>query len=220
MDEADGALGDSPGRRGRLHGRLLQLLGVVSAVAALIALWQFVVFGDDSDRDPVSMAEGLESLSVPDDASPSDAIASVSVSSAPVESPSESSAAATSDAPTSASPSPSPSAEATSDAAEEAGPSSCTASLEVGKEWDDSVEVTIEVVSTGDAALGAWEIDLDLRDVEIYHHWNMRELDHGWYGSEDWNGRLDPGENAVAGFQAETDGRVDLPGSVSCTAVS
>ncbi|GAA2138938.1 cellulose binding domain-containing protein [Glycomyces algeriensis] len=219
MDEADGALDDSPGRRGRLHGRLLQLLGVVSAVAAVIALWQFVVFGDDPDRDPVSMAEGLETLSIPEGSSSSGAVASVSASSSPIESPSESSAAATSDAPTSASAAPSSSEEATSGAAEEAAPASCTASLTVEKEWDDSVEVHVEVVSTGDAALGAWEIDLDLRDVDIYNHWNMRDLDHGWYGSEDWNGRLDPGENAVAGFQAETDDRVELPGSVSCTAV-
>lgn len=97
---------------------------------------------------------------------------------------------------------------------------SCTASLSVEKEWDDAVEVQIEVVSTGGVALEAWEIDLDLRDVDIYHHWNMRALGDGRYGSEDWNGRLDPEENAVAGFQAAADDGADLPGSVPCTAVS
>ncbi|MDN3239527.1 cellulose binding domain-containing protein [Glycomyces tritici] len=220
MDEAGGALGDSPGGRGRLHGRLLQVLGGVSAVAAAVALWQFVVSGDDPDRDPVSVVEGLETLSVPEGASPSGAVASVHASSAAVESPSESSAAASSEAPTSASPSPSPSEEVTSAAGEESAAAACTASLSVEKEWDDSVEVQIEVVSSGGVALEAWEIDLDLRDVDIYHHWNMRELGDGRYGSEDWNGRLDPEENAVAGFQAATDDGADLPGSVPCTAVS
>lgn len=218
MDDAGGALGDSPGRRGRLHGRLLQVLGAVSVFAALIALWQWGVFGDDPDRDPVSVLEGLETLSIPDGPSPSGTVASVHASSSAIESPSEPSASATSDAPTSASPSPSPSEAATS-IAEEAASASCTASLTVNQEWNDSVEVQIEVVNTGSVTLGAWEIDLGLRDVEIYNHWNMRELDHGWYGSEDWNGRLDPEEDAVAGFQAEIDDRAEIPGSVTCTAV-
>lgn len=218
MSDAAGAHDDAPGRRGRLHGRLLQVLGGVSAVAAVIALWQFGVFGEGPDRGPVDVVEGLETQPDPDGTS--GGIASAQVASATVESPSESTAAPTSAEPSSASPTPTPPVETTSAAAEEAASASCSATLTVEQEWDESVEVTVEVVSTGSVALGSWEVDLGLRDVEIYNHWNMQELDHGWYGSEDWNGRLDPEENAVAGFQATTDDGADLPGAVTCTARS
>jgi hypothetical protein len=219
MGDSDGALDDVPGRRGRLHGRLLQALGAVSAVAAAIALWQFGVFGDDPERDPVSVIEGLETPSLPEGASETSAAPSAHAASATIESPSESSPAATTSAPPSESPSPLPPNE-TPSATEEAGATgtSCTASLTIENAWDESVEVSVTIVNSGAFALAAWEIDLDLRDVSIYNHWNMRELDDGRYGSEDWNGRLDPGEDAVAGFQAELGDGAELPDAVPCTA--
>jgi hypothetical protein len=219
MGDSGGALDDAPGRRGRLHGRLLQVLGAVSAVAAAIALWQFGVFGDDPDRDPVSVIEGTETPSLPEDASESSAAPTAHAASAPVESPSESSAAATSAAPASASPSPSaPNGTPSPTEEVQAAGLSCTASLTVKQAWEDSVEVSVAVVNSGGVALAAWEIDLDLRDVSIYNRWNMRELDGGRYGSEDWNGRLDPGEDAVAGFQAELGDNAEIPDTVPCTA--
>lgn len=221
MDETDGALDDSPGRRGRLHGRLLQVLGAVSTVAAVIALWQFGVFGDAPDRE-VDVIEGLDSVSIPDGPSASGALASAQPSSAAIESPSESSTVTPSETPSSDAPSSPPLTPlppgATTPPAAEGGAAACTATLTVDEEWGDSVEVTVSVVNTGGVALSAWEIDLDLRDVEIYNHWSMQELDDGRYGSEDWNGRLDPDEDTQAGFQAETGDRADLPGSVPCTA--
>ncbi|MDA1358921.1 cellulose binding domain-containing protein [Glycomyces luteolus] len=218
MGDAAGAHDDAPGGRGRLHGRLLQVLGGVSAVAALIALWQFGVFGEGPDRDPVDVIEGVETPSVPDGESESEGAASAGAASATVESPSESSAAATSAEPSSASPTPAAPSETASAATEAAAPASCTANLTLENAWDDSVEVTVEVVSTGSVASASWEIDLDLRDVEIYNHWAMRELEDGRYGSEDWNGRLDPEENAIAGFQATVGDHAELPDAVACTA--
>ncbi|WP_205325009.1 cellulose binding domain-containing protein [Glycomyces sp. YM15] len=219
MGDAAGGHADGPGGRGRLHGRLLQVLGAVSAVAAVIALWQFGVFGGGPDRGPVDVIEGLETPSVPEE-SASSGVASAQAASPTVESPSESSAAATSAEPSSASPSPAAPSESASTAVEEAVSASCTASLTLEREWDDSVQVSVEVVSTGSVALASWEIDLDLQDVSIYNHWNMRELDHGRYGSEDWNGRLDPGEDAVAGFQAAMGDGASMPDAVACTARS
>jgi len=218
MGGSDGALGDAPGRRGRLHGRLLQALGAVSAVAAAVALWQFGVFGDGPERDPVSVIDGLETPSLPEGASESSAAPTAHIASATIESPSAS-AAPTTSAPPSESPS-SPATSETPTATEEAGPAgpSCTASLTVEKEWSDSAEVSVAVVNSGAVALAAWEIDLDLREVSVYAYWNMRELGDGRYGSEDWNGRLDPGEDAVAGFQATLGDGAALPDAVPCTA--
>ncbi|MEU6250327.1 cellulose binding domain-containing protein [Glycomyces sp. NPDC047010] len=94
----------------------------------------------------------------------------------------------------------------------------CVAYLSVDESWQDSIDVSVEVVNVGDERLASWAIDLDLDDVDIYHYWNMDDLGRGWFGSKNWNGKLDPGEDAVTGFQAEIDGRYDLPDSVSCTA--
>lgn len=216
MGGAAGAEDDVPAGRGRLHGRLLKVLGGVSALAAAVAVWQFGVFGGDPVGDVVDVIEGPETPSLPVDESSGAPALAASASEA---SPSESSAAPTSAAPSSAVPS--PSAPETSAAVEESGGPegvSCSASLTVRQEWGDSVEVSVEVVNTGGAALASWEVDLDLRDVEIYQYWAMRDLGDGRFGSEDWNARLDPGENTIAGFQAEVEDGAELPGSVSCTA--
>ena len=217
MDETD----DAPERRGRLHGRLIQVLGGFSALVALIALWQFGVFGGDPDRDPVGTVEGPETDWLSAGEERTGAIGSVDAASATIESPSESSAAANSA---------SPSDKASSGAVEEAATSeeedeedapaaaSCSATLTLKESWDDSIEVTVEVLNSGSAELASWELDLGLDDLDIYNHWNMRELGSGRYGSEDWNGRLDPDENAVTGFQGTVGNDFELPDSVPCVA--
>jgi hypothetical protein len=222
MDEP----GDAPARRGRLHGRLLHVLGGFSALVAVVALWQFGVFGGDPDREPVGAVDGPETgwLSAGEDGSGSPQ--SVDAASSAVESASSSStstSAAPSDAATSSAAASETSVreeEDEEDPDEEDAPAeaSCAATLSLDEEWDGSVSVTVEVVNTGGAEFGSWAVDLDIDDMDVYHHWNMRELDWGWYGSQDWNGRLDPGEDAVAGFQAETDRGFELPDSVSCEA--
>lgn len=219
MNEHDGAFDDDPGRRGRLHGRLLQVLGAVSAVAAAIALWQFDVFGGDPEPDTVGAVEGLATPSIPDGVSEGVTDAAQSPSSA-TESPSESTAAATTAEPSSETSNPLPPSNTTAPEEEANAPmaSACTANLTLQNEWEDSIEVTVEVVNSSGEALESWEIDLDLDGAEIYNHWNMRDLGDGRYGSEDWNARLDPDENAIAGFQAQTDNSGDLPDSVPCTA--
>jgi hypothetical protein len=219
MDGPDDAPdGIDPDRRGRLHGRLLQVLGAVSAVAVAIALWQFGVFGGDPDRDPVGAVERLEAPSISDAAEDTSAAVAAPTAGATVESPSESTAAATSPAVSQEASEPLPPTNTTAGVEEADAAAGCSASLTLENEWEDSVEVTVEVVNSGGAALESWEVDLDLKDAEIYHYWNMRELGGGDFGSEEWNGRLDPGEDAIAGFQAEVDRHFDLPGSVSCTA--
>lgn len=214
--------GEAPARRGRLHGRLLHVLGGFSALVAVVALWQFGVFGGDPDREPVGAVDGPETAWFSPGDEESSAPDSAEVASATVESPSESSAAATSEA-TSGDAESSAAAEETSENEEEdeddpAPGASCSATLTLEEEWDDSVEVSVEVVNTGGAEFASWSIDLDLDDSDVYHYWSMRELDWDWYGSEDWNSRLDPDENAVVGFQAETGRDFELPASVTCVA--
>lgn len=211
-----------PPSGGRLHGRLLQVLGAVSGVVALIAMWQLGVFGNDSDREPVSAVDGATNEW------PTAADESASATTA---SESTATASATPSASASATPSPTPSDAPTTGAppsdpeepeAEEAPVEgvACVANLSLNDEWEDSVEVAVEVVNTGGEPLASWEIDLDVKDMDIYHHWNMVDLGHDRFGSENWNGKLDPGEDAVAGFQAEVGDHFDLPDSVPCTAAA
>lgn len=216
MHEPDGA----PEHRGRLHGRLLQILGVVSAVAGLIALWQFGVFGDEPDRDAVGAVDGPATLEITGAADGTTTAGASPTASSTSASPSESTPAETSAAPTTAAASPEPPVSTTGAAAveETAESASCSASLVLEKEWEAMVEVSVEVVNTGSEALESWEIDLDLDDADITNYWGMRHLDGDRYGSEDWNGRLDPDENAVTGFQAEVGRNFELPDTVACTA--
>jgi len=216
MHEPDGA----PEHRGRLHGRLLQILGVVSAVAGLIALWQFGVFGDEPDRDAVGAVDGPATLEITGAADGTTTAEATPTASSTSASPSESTPAETSAAPSTAAASPEPPASTTGAAAmeESADSASCSASLVLNEEWEDMVEVSVEVVNTGSEALESWEIDLDLDDADITNYWGMRHLDGDQYGSEAWNGRLDPDENTVTGFQAEVGQHFELPDSVACTA--
>ena len=217
MREPDGA----PEGRGRLHGRMLQLLGIVPAVAALIALWQFGVFGGEPDPDEIGSADGPETMAISGAPDATSTAAATPTASSTSETPSESTPAETSAAPSTDASSAEPPASTTTVAEVEETVqegAACSASLELNEEWDGMVEVNVEVVNTGGEALESWEIDLDLDDADITHYWGMRHLDGDRFGSEDWNGRLDPDENAVTGFQAKVDRHFDLPESVDCTA--
>ncbi|WP_158630326.1 cellulose binding domain-containing protein [Glycomyces terrestris] len=211
-----------PAVGGRLHGRLLQVLGVVSGVVALVAMWQLGVFGGGGDREPVSAVDGATTEWPSAAAESSSAAAVAEPSSSAAASPSESVSASASPTPSDAATTAAPPAETETPVEEDDGPATegfaCVAYLEIDEAWDDSVSVTVEVVNSGDERLGSWEVDLDLDDADIYHHWNMVDRGHGRFGNEDWNGRLDPGEDAVTGFQAEVEHDFDLPGSVPCSA--
>ncbi|PRY54064.1 cellulose binding domain-containing protein [Glycomyces artemisiae] len=210
-----------PEPQGRLHGRLLQILGAFSGVVALIAMWQLGVFGGDSDREPVSAVDGptTEWPSAAEDGSSAAAVAETASSA--LETPSESvSEAQVSESPSESSTSDAPPRDTEAPQEEEATVegAACVAYLSLDEEWQGSIGVSVEVVNVGDERLETWEIDLDLDDVDIFHYWNMDDLGRGWFGAKNWNGRLDPGEDAVTGFQAEVDDRFDLPDSVPCTA--
>jgi hypothetical protein len=216
MDDAH----DVPAPRGHLHGRLLKVLGGASAIAIAIALWQFGVFGDDTDGDPVGAVEGLDAPWIADGTEASSPPDLAEASSAAIDSPSESTAA---DDETTAAPSseitPTPSSTATEDADQEvATETACSASLALTREWDGGIEVSGTVVNTGSEAIESWEIDLAFAGAEIYHYWDMRQLDGDRYTNEDWNGRLEPNGNAKLGFLANTDSDFELPDSVPCTA--
>lgn len=210
-----------PEGRGRLHGRLLQVLGAFSAVVALLALWQLGVFGGDDDREPVSAVDGPTSGWYPSEEGASGgAGASVDAESSPLESPSESASAEASSTPTDAATT--AGAQETADEPEEeaasAAAAECTAYLRRNEEWGRTVDVEVEVVNTGGGEIASWEIDLGIEGLTVTSYWNMRDLGGGRFGSEDWNGRLDPGENAVTGFQADAGRNVALPETVPCTA--
>lgn len=214
-----------PTRTGRLHGRLLYILGGFSVIVAVVASALFGVFSGEDDRDPVATLDGPETAWFSpgdDDTSATEAAETASAASA---SPSASSAAPTTETPSEAATS--EAAEETTSAREEEatqeeehGPAgtSCSATLTLEEEWGGMVEVSVAVVNTGGTELESWAIDLDLDDAEVTHHWNMEELGRDWYGDMGWNGRLDPGEDAVVGFQAETDWDFELPDSVPCAA--
>ncbi|GAA2260048.1 hypothetical protein GCM10009853_011330 [Glycomyces scopariae] len=212
---------------GRLHGRLLQILGAFSGVVALVAMWQLGVFGGGSDREPVSAVDAATTTEWPSGAAESSsAAAAAEASSSALESPSASASptesASPSHSPTTGAPhSEDEAPEEEEEHEEEEAPAeaySCVAYLSLDDEWQDTVDVSVEVVNTGGERLGYWEIDLDLDDADIYHHWNMEDLGRDWYGAENWNARLDPGEDTVTGFQAEVEWDFDLPSSVPCTA--
>ncbi|WP_030154908.1 cellulose binding domain-containing protein [Glycomyces sp. NRRL B-16210] len=207
----------SPTEGGRLHGRLLQGLGMFSAVVALLALWQFGVFGDDPEREPVGTIEGPDTAwQSAEEESPSSTYGpAASADSAPVPTP-ESSPEPTTEAPAETTTSASPPA-STTGAVEEAATVACSVTLTLNQEWNRSIGVTVDIVNTGNVAIDSWEIDLDIDDLDIGHYWGMRERRGDWYANESWNGRLEPGENTVVGFQGEVRRGFELPSSVTCS---
>ncbi|GAB4000898.1 hypothetical protein GCM10029992_34480 [Glycomyces albus] len=147
-------------------------------------------------------------------------------------SPSPSTSASPSPSPSSSaspSPSPEPSAEAESsepppeeatEAATTAAGPSCSAALRLDHSWEGSVQVAVVVSASGGKAIDGWEVDLGIEGVEIYRFWNMSHHRGDAYRDEGWNGRLGPGEEAEAAFQAEVGRHYELPDSVPCEPVN
>ncbi|WP_026932548.1 cellulose binding domain-containing protein [Glycomyces tenuis] len=206
----------TPLLRGRLHGRLLIVLGVVAALAVAVAVWQFSTAlgggeGQGASDDWAGPAADHDGASVAPLEEDSSAAAPTSASTSPtVEATSET-------------PEETPSEETDEEPSEEddtgpAGPS-CTAALRLADEWSDSISVEVTVVNTGEEAVGGWEIVLDIDGVEVTSTWGMSRIEGDRYGNGLFNGALDPGEDAGPSFRADTEGEPELPGTVPCTAV-
>ncbi len=225
MDERTGEV---PKRTGRLHGRLLKVLALVSVLAALAAVWQLgtVLFQDDedaaatwpwqdqasvdfADEEPSTESAAASAEAGSASASPSPEAAESSPEPEPEPEPESSAAAPETEAPA---PEPEP----------ERGGAACTASLRVGNQWQDSGEVRfdvwLEVVNTGDESIEDWEVVLAFDGVDVFASWGMNHEGGGRYEAARWNDELDPGEAAGAGFQAASDDEVELPSTVPCTA--
>ncbi|HLU27724.1 MAG TPA: cellulose binding domain-containing protein [Glycomyces sp.] len=216
-----------PERTGRLHGRLLKVLALVSVAAALVALWQLspVLFQDDEDAAATWPWQDQASVDFADE-EPSSTEAAVD--SAEARSPS----AEPSPEVSSVAPEPEPAPESSEappatedpepDPEPEHGGPACTASLQMGNQWRDSGEVRfdawLEVTNTGEEPIEGWEVVLALDGVDVFASWGMRHEGEGRYEAARWNDELAPGKSTAAGFQASAENEVDLPATVPCTA--
>ena len=197
--------------RGRLHGRLFKVLGIVVMAVAAIAVWQFLtILGGDEEE---ALTEWTEADPITGDG-PRPATTDASES---TEAPTSASASPSDEA-TSEAASAEPSEDAaTSEAAPEPAPPQCTASLTPASDWANMVSVDVDVVNTGEESMEGWEIVLDLEDVEVTATWGMEHVEGDRYRNGLFNGDLDPGESAEPSFQGETQGRPDIPETVTCT---
>ncbi len=223
MDERTGEV---PKRTGRLHGRLLKVLALVSVLAALAAVWQLgtVLFQDDEDAAATWPWQDQASVDFADEEpSTESAAASAEAGSASVE-PSPEAADSEPDPeppPESSEAAPETEAPAPEPEPERGGPA-CTASLQMGNQWRDSGEVRfdawLEVTNTGEEPIEGWEVVLALDGVDVFARIGMRHEGEGRYEAARWNDELAPGKSTAAGFQASAENEVDLPATVPCTA--
>ncbi|GAB3233333.1 hypothetical protein GCM10027447_29640 [Glycomyces halotolerans] len=208
---------DSP-IRGRLHGNLLWILIAVSVVAATIAVWQFSSLGGDDEQALPAGSEGGMATGAILSGEPTDEAAAELGPTAAAPSTEEPSATPTSPDPTTEA---EPSEPATSEAPRSpdstpTGPT-CTATLEIDKEWSGHIEVDVVIANIGEAAISDWEVTLSFSDVAIYHYWGMEHHEGDRYRS-DWNGAVGPGGSTGASFQAEVEDGFALPDTVPCQA--
>lgn len=219
-DRSDGA----PERPGRLHGRLLKVLGLVSVVSVLVAVWQLssVWFQDEqeaaatwpwqdqasvdfADEEPSTEAAEGSSETGGASAEPSPEVSGVEPEPEP---PATSSEAA-----------PATEAAEPESAPEPEGPA-CAASLWIGEQWRNSggvrFDMWLEVVNTGGESIEGWEVTLAFDGVDVFASWGVEHDGGGRYEAARWNDELEPGESAAAGFQAAADDEVDLPDTVPC----
>ncbi|WP_100444740.1 cellulose binding domain-containing protein [Glycomyces xiaoerkulensis] len=213
---------------GSLHGDWLRVLGVVSVVAVLIAVWQLTsLMGGEEGDEPFPTAD---EQSLPDERPSGGRSPTEPGAEAEFGSPSSS------DSP-SRSPSPSPSEEPSTETeptddggaggGEEPPPEeeettassgvSCAAHLWEEERWDGHVEVGVAVHNDGGEAISGWEITLDL-EADLYHSWGLEHEGGDRYSSVHWNSEPPPDEWTGAGFQAEVDRGFEVPETAPCKA--
>ncbi|MFG3340012.1 cellulose binding domain-containing protein [Glycomyces sp. NPDC048151] len=195
--------------RGRIHGRLMLVLIAVAVLASVIAIWQFGALRDDHDPDLAGIGDlattgaddpgtGTESPTPGDAASVSPAVA---------ESPSETASA-------------SASASEPAAATEEAvtGPQ-CTASLTLDNAWDGSVSVTVTIANSGADPVDGWEVLIGIKHLTVTSTFGLAHIEGERYGDILLNAALDPGGSVDTSFQANVQGRYEIPATVPCTPV-
>ncbi|MEU5153062.1 cellulose binding domain-containing protein [Glycomyces sp. NPDC021274] len=195
-------------RRGRIHGRLMLVLIAVAVLASAAAIWQFSALRDDHDPD---LARFDDETTTTEDAAP---VAETPASSAP--------------APASPTVSASPSEAASSSAAASepaatteavlSGPQ-CTASLTLDNEWDESVSVTVTIANTGTDPVDGWEVLIGIEHLSVTATWGLAHIEGERYGDILLNAALDAGDSVDASFQADVQGRYEIPATVPCTPV-
>lgn len=202
------------------------MLGVVSAIVVVVAVWQFsTLWGDDdlfptgSDQDPVTA--GFPSGAYSSEAGEVEASSVEASSEEPSPEPSgpaSPTAGATKDAETTEVPEAAATSESPSPSESGSPGVGCTATLELENSWPGNVEVTVRVVNTSDEWINRWEVTLAFGDAEVYHTWGMHHDRRDRYDSDRWNSWLRAGESTEAGFQAEVEDDFELPASVPCRA--
>lgn len=193
---------------GGLHGTWLKALGAVSLVVVVVAVWMLTASARDDDAPPTG--GGVEETSTQTSGGPD----TTSVDSSPVASERPSPSPSPSPEPSTAEP-----PEETTEAEPPSGRSDCSATLRLDNAWEGNIEVAVTVTATG-GTIDGWQVVLDLGDAEVYRYWNMSHDRGVKYRNQDWNGRLAPGDEAAAGFQAEVGADYELPDSVPCKTVT
>lgn len=193
--------------RGRIHGRLLLVLVAVAAIASSAAIWQFSVLLRD-DRDPdLARFDDQETTTASVTTAPDGTTADPPGTPSPTASESPSEAASSSAA---------ASEPAAATEAAVSGPQ-CTASLTLDNAWDESVSVTVTVANTGTDPIDGWEVLIGIKHLTVTSTFGLSHIEGERYGDILLNGALDPGDGVDASFQADVQGRYEIPDTVPCT---
>jgi cellulase/cellobiase CelA1 len=192
--------------RGRIHGRLLLVLVAVAVLASIAAIWQFSALRDDHDPDLAELGE-TATTAESDEAAPDASSASTQEPPSPTASASPTEAASSSAPATEA---------ATSGEAAVEGPQ-CTASLTLDSEWNESVSVTVTIANTGTDPVDGWEVDLGIKHLTVTTVWGLEHIEGERYGDILLNASLAPGSSVDTSFQADAQGRYEIPATVPCT---
>ncbi|MDA1359033.1 cellulose binding domain-containing protein [Glycomyces luteolus] len=192
--------------RGRIHGRLMLVLVAVAVLASVAAIWQFSALREDHDPDLADFGEPAAT-----DESSDSALDGSSVEAPETPSP------AVSESPTEAASSSAPATES-SDSGEAADSSpQCTASLTLDSEWDGSVSVAVTIANTGAEAIDGWEIQIGIKHLSVTTTWGLTHIEGERYGDILLNAAIDQGGSVDASFQADVQGRYEIPATVPCT---
>jgi cellulase/cellobiase CelA1 len=195
--------------RGRIHGRLLLALVAVAALTSAAAVWQFSALREDHDPD-LARFDDQETAAATDAAVPGGSEAATPAGPSPTASESPSATASAGEA---ASENPAGNTEAAVDSPQ------CTASLTLDNEWDHSVSVTVTVANTGTDPIDGWEVEIGIKHLTVTTTWGLTHIEGERYGDILINGALDAEDSVDASFQADVQGRYEIPETVPCTPV-